>query len=750
MKLERGFFLLNILLVLTCTAAQGVAAEQYAYLAGTAVVCAAAWRRHERGRPMQLGNRIATVICLAAFVVMILRSMAPTGRGGLGALDVRVPPIGDFLVTFLCVNLVRRKNPREYFWMYLVSVVLMGTAGMLMPGFGYAFFFLCYALIGLATLGAFHIWCEVQRHPEAAGQVRLRAHSLFALLPLTLALMLPVAGIFVLLPRRVGASVITAQLIYLNVQPMVGFSTTVRLGQIGDIQGNPQRVMRVTVRDPDGGQVLPYGELLLRGTGLDSYEKNGPVWVWRESESAGEMFEDFERNEDISDIYKESFPGFFAPGYRRIRCDIAREPLGTNLLFAPFAAERVLLPRRRRLFANFLMHDIVSLSSTQNTSFQYSVISRIFPDGPPSGNLPDMDPAVLMQFLQLPPELSRRVTDLAREVAPDAKYPTDYQKAQAILRYLSDSNRFAYTLEMRPTPGVEPVEDFLFNRHVGHCEYFASAMAVMLRSVGVPARLVNGFKVEEWNPIGEYYIVRQAHAHSWVEAYIRRAGWRTYDPSVMRDAATPQPALVRRWGRNLYDAAEAMWVNYILNFDAANQSGIYQQFNEVIVTLRGLTVVAIMLAGGASLSLGYRQVIHLIQHALEPLQSPLRLVLMLLICYLAVMVGWMLLSAWRRRRIAGGALLFYTRMERALARHGLRRAPAQTPWEFHAAVAQSGWAEMEPVRVITESFCAARYGQRRLGREEMQRVETALRELRAFRRHRKSDAAGVPPATRTG
>ncbi len=738
MKLDRGFFLLNILLILTCAAAHEVAAEQYGYLVGAAVVCAIAWRRHGQGRPIQLGDGIATAICFIAFVIMIGRSMAPTGGAGLRALDVRVPPIGDFLITFLCCNLLRRKSPREYFWMYLVSVVLMGTAGMLMPGFAYALFFLWYAIVGLATLGAFHIWCEVQRHPEAADQVRLRARSLSTLLPLTLALMLPVAGIFVLLPRRAGASVLTAQLVYLNVQPMVGFSNTVQLGQIGAIQDNPQRVMRVTVRDADTGAPEPLGEWLLRGTALDAYQMNGRTWVWYTSQDFVSMFETFDSKEDISSIYEESFPGFFAPGFRRIRCDIAREPLGTYLLFAPFAAERVMLPPHRHLFANVVTHDLVSLSSARNAQFQYSVVSRIFPDSRPAGNLPDVPPRALAPFVQLPRELSPRVVALAREVASDAKHPSDYQKAQAILKYLSDSNRFSYTLDMRPTPGVEPVEDFLFNRHTGHCEYFASAMAIMLRSVGIPARLVNGFKVEEWNPIGEYYIVRQAHAHSWVEAYIRHAGWRTYDPSVMRDAATPQPALVRRWGRNLYDAAEGMWVNYILNFDSNNQSAIYDAFNEVVRTLRGLTVVAIMLAGGASLTLGYQQVFHMMERALLPLESPLKLLMMVLICYLAIMIGWTLLCAWRRRHIAGGALLFYTRMERALARHGLRRAPAQTPWEFHAAVAQSGWGAMEPVRLITESFCAARYGQRPLARDQMQRVEAALRELRTFRRRNKS------------
>ena len=112
---------------------------------------------------------------------------------------------------------------------------------------------------------------------------------------------------------------------------------------------------------------------------------------------------------------------------------------------------------------------------------RYSVVSRLFAPRAPSGDRPDRAPdeAMLSTYLQLPRALSPRIAALAYQIAPEADCPDDYSKAMQIWAYLSDEQRFTYTLTMSATPGVEPVEDFLYNRKRGHCEYFASAMALL-------------------------------------------------------------------------------------------------------------------------------------------------------------------------------------------------------------------------------------------------------------------------------
>ena len=100
-------------------------------------------------------------------------------------------------------------------------------------------------------------------------------------------------------------------------------------------------------------------------------------------------------------------------------------------------------------------------------------------------------------------------------------------------RWSATSGRsYRYSLELKGRPGsADPLAVFLFESRAGHCEYFATAMAVMLRQTGIPARLVNGFRTGEYNALGDAWVVRQYDAHSWVEAYFKPYGWIEFDPT---------------------------------------------------------------------------------------------------------------------------------------------------------------------------------------------------------------------------
>ena len=739
MKLERALLMFNLLLILVSVAAHEIGAEQYFFLLATVGVLSAVWILEERGTPFRIKDGTATIICAAAFGVMMLRGLSSSVGAGISLLDVRVPAIGEFLIVFQWVGLVRRKAPRDYFWMYLVSVIHMGTAGLLMPGVGYAFFFLSYTVVGLCALAVFHFWVEVHAREDRPREVRLRT-VIGASLPATLLLLVPLALVFAMLPRRPATSGMGPQLVRLNVQPVAGFSETVRLGEIGTIQNNATRVMRVTLRDAESGAQIEEPGLLLRGTALGAYYRDparGWTWDQRPPDSRPEPHIYASRAHDTFDVtamYAGSFPAFATTPPRRIvHCDITLEPLRRRLFFVPFAPATVTLQgsSSMKLVANTVFHDIAHDQRSLRTPLNYSVVSYIFEPEPAEGlrgvNVPE---AYLNPFLQLPPELSARVRQLARSIAPDAAYPSDYAKAERIRAYLSDSDRFTYTLTMQPTPGVEPVEDFLFNRHTGHCEYFASAMVVLLRASGVPARLVNGFKASEFNPIGGYYIVRQENAHSWAEAYLRPGGWRTYDPSVMRDEATPRPLFVRRWGRNIVDTLERVWVTYVLTYDADIQTRIYTAVAHVLGQVRNLWTRAFMLAGGNTLALHSRQ----IKRLLGRMEGPARVVIMGMLVFSLTGLLYVIIDGivrWvARRRRDGPAVLFYARMERFLARRGFQRRAWQTVWEFHDELAERRWPRMEPVRLITERFCLARYARASLSAVELSQVEQALRDLK--------------------
>ena len=159
------------------------------------------------------------------------------------------------------------------------------------------------------------------------------------------------------------------------------------------------------------------------------------------------------------------------------------------------------------------------------------------------------------------------LTDELRRRSPD---PADY--ARALERELETRR---YTLEMEEAEKGENVLDsFLFEWRAGHCEYFATAMTMMLRQQGIPARIVNGFLGADYNSVGGYWAVRQNYAHSWVEAYFPGRGWVMFDP-------TPGGPTVQMPGESLWttlqmglDTARLAWFRWVVEYDFEKQASI--------------------------------------------------------------------------------------------------------------------------------------------------------------------------------
>ena len=143
---------------------------------------------------------------------------------------------------------------------------------------------------------------------------------------------------------------------------------------------------------------------------------------------------------------------------------------------------------------------------------------------------------VLSRYLQLPPELPERVRELAQSVAPPESSP--YERATAIERYLRSNYLYNERIPP-PPPDRDAVDYFLFDLRQGYCNYYASAMVVMLRAIGIPARLATGYARGEMDPATGRLKVRDKHAHAWVEAVFPRYGWVEFEPTPS------QPPIVR-------------------------------------------------------------------------------------------------------------------------------------------------------------------------------------------------------------
>jgi hypothetical protein len=747
MTLDRSSLLLNMLLVLVSVSAHQAGADEFAFILATAAVCVFVWRREKIGRPLRLSDATATIICLLAFIVLMWRGISASTSGGFRIADIGIPSVGDFLIVFQWVTLCREQKGHDLFWMYMVTLVHMGTAGLQMPGVEYGGFFLAYAFLAVCALAARHARQEARaagagrgaaaEAARIAGTPRINRRFYLGALAALPPVLIVVVMLFILLPRTAATTTLAPIILRMGQQPTSGFSPTVQLGAIGQIQDNPTPVMHVVVRDPKTGESVQFSPLLLRGLPLDAYIHEGDAWYWHLTPSRGSQWfywRSIVESPRLGYIYDESFPGYDEAPCREITCDIQLEPLDQRYLFVPFAPESISSNRPFSVRANARSHVLETVGIYRRTPINYTVTSRLFDPAPPP-KLPTrtVPEKYLRQYLALPDDLSPRIAALARQIAP-ASVPTDYQKAERILEYLSDSRRFSYTTEMRPTPGVEPVEDFLFNLRRGHCEYFAASMAVLLREVNVPARLVNGFKAVEWNSLAGAYVVRQQHAHSWVEAYLRPYGWRTLDPTaVSRDAATPKAMFAQRFGRNVYDWTESLWVSNVLNFDATSQAGVYGALQGFAGFLRRWTTAPFERIGiGGSWGIyeppGMSGALYVIFAA----------VLWIAAALLAAGLAWSVARRFfaqraGRRRPMPGQFRYYARMERLLARRGFRRAETQTPWEFSRALLERGWPAAPQVAAITGRFCSARYGAHPPTDADLREIEQALQAIRRAR-----------------
>jgi len=233
-------------------------------------------------------------------------------------------------------------------------------------------------------------------------------------------------------------------------------------------------------------------------------------------------------------------------------------------------------------------HDLISLNAITPQS-AYEALSWIPSSSPDELRAaPDYYPPWIPTYQALPDELPTRIIDLAEETAADA--PTAYDKALAIQNYLREN--YSYTLELENPPLDQDVVDyFLFDLKQGYCDYYASAMTIMARSVGLPARLAVGYATGTYDPDSQFYQVSQAEAHSWVEIYFSDYGWIAFEPTASR------PAIEHGTTGSWVEEAEETSQENIEAFEAENEAGGFAP--QQGLQLLALVLVSIVLTGGS-------------------------------------------------------------------------------------------------------------------------------------------------------
>ncbi len=530
---------------------------------------------------------------------------------------------------------------------------------------------------------------------------------------------------------------------------MVGFAPEVSFDDMGRLLLNQARVMRVSFTDARGGE--PYtviGDPYLRGAILTTYVTVDGHGRWAQvtepRDSAGLALPSPPATRDL------------------VRQDVLLEATGNNRLFSMFPAYAIaqtskeikISPMARRLFR-------ANASDRQlRDEYRYTLVTTAFRFGSQVPVIPhygqveteegrkSLDRYLLRhRFIDNRQAFPRLIAQARQIVQEQTPHGTTFERARALEAHFTEGDRYTYTLDMdaineHRESGVDPIEDFVGNHRTGHCEYFASALTLMLRSQGIPARMVVGYRGGEYNYVGNYYLVRQCDAHAWVEAYLapdeippesaypqeRHAGggWLRLDPTPSDDDDELGELTLLDRASKSFDYARWLWNDYVTRLTEERQR------NAVLepLALERRFSLAGLLRVETWKNLGQKLTGTSLGRLLRGEFSWRGTVAALIACgavFLAYRLIWslwpLLRTMWPRRterpRFARHASVdFYRRLESSLARLGLRRETTQTQRQFAREASQRLAASPHYARVsdIPDQLAAAFY-QVRFGRQ---------------------------------
>ncbi len=599
------------------------------------------------------------------------------------------------------VRMFSLRRERDYITLAILAFLMVLAAAVLTVDSIFLFTFAAFMIMAVGTFVLMemrrsgHAATIQARHSNDPQEHRHLAFSLVRVAPvLMLMILIGGAAVFFVMPRM-SAGYMGGYSFGTDFSS--GFSDHVRLGQIGQIQQSDAVVMHIQI---DGDTIGRYS-LRWRGVALSNFD--GTTWSTPPDQFVLQRQPDRSYRVPQINAALRSYVTLNQTREHIIHYRVVMEPIGTNVFFlAPWA--RSVSGDYRMLAAD--SSGAVYNFDTQRGITRYEAESDIATPTPvelrtASGNYPVRIQAAYLRL----PKLDPRVPRLAAQITSSAG--TDFDKAATLENYLR--THFGYTLQLPRTQVKDPIANFLFERKQGHCEYFASAMAVMLRTLGIPSRVVNGFRSDEFNDLSGNYVVRAKDAHAWVEAYFPDYGWQTFDPTPAGNSGSPQG-----WGRlALYlDAMASFWRDWVVSYDSSHQYALGQS---AVGHSRAIWEGARNWA-----RIHYESILQWARRSQARVEhSPARWAIFGAATFLAlVLLGnlgriarvlhekW--LQAHPERSPEQAAAMWYRRMARALARHGVEKPAAQTPQEFVKKIEDHRLRE--PVARFTEVYESARFG----------------------------------------
>ena len=614
-------------------------------------------------------------------IILVLRALYVFVIG-----DDVVIPVVDLLLLLLCAEALRSLDAPNDSRLYYLTFALILAAAAYRPGVLFALTFVTYVVLATVALVVGHLRRKAEQHRVREALVSRR--FLAGMVVLSGVTLMMSGFVFVAFPRFSSGWAARGEVLATSI---AGFSDQVSIGEHGSrIYPNPEIVLRVEF--PDGTPEDLFS-LHWRGRSYDRFD--GVRWS--------------RSNSLLPSIGPARW--YEAWGEGRVRQQIYSAPLDVPVLFAlhPLLDVRSNNPRIEPLFDN--AGDHIYWGSGVPSYEVLSVADRPAPEALREAGS-GFSPA-RAYYTQLPP-LPQRVSDLADSLTQGLD--NNYDRVTAINDFFH--TEFDYTLQLPRSAREATLDYFLFERGEGHCEYFSTAMVILLRGLGIHAREVNGFLGGQWNDFGQYLAVTQNEAHSWVEVWFPGFGWVQFDPTP---GGTGASAAGTSWlwpGRFLFDGLQHRWNKWVLDYNMESQSGLYQRIAELF---------------GAEPR----------ARANSPGQAPAARVGVDWTTFIVVVMAlstFVLLMRSRRHPLEVG---LYLRFRESCSRAGFRADAGVAPLLLLDELARVGHPAHTRARRLVDYYLRSRFGGQELDAEQQQEMKKDLSEARrALRRTR----APIDPA----
>lgn len=595
MTLLRQYRIASFLLVIVAIVAFSISQLDFTLLFLGVVLAMLSWYVTEGPRGRTLPDWVTNLLTIAVL-----------GYSGLdfvvrGTIEDAMGTLGRFLLWLLVIKLFARRGSSEERQRFTLATMLVLTGCLESVALAFGVLVLAYA--GLAAWTAM-LW-RLSKGADAARRARAESGGFAPPLELaygrraspqfrglaTVAVLAAFAAsipVFFLFPRfaevRLGDR---------GPGSVTGFNDEIDLRGSDRITESRRELFTLRWMDASGEPVQSSRPLLLRGAVLDSYDIEDQRWYARRTSAP------------VSTLRTMTDGGFSSllrgasvtEPRARYRARFEMRSLASEVLFSIYAPVGIATSESRTVALDprtLLLRDVSTDRGGQ--SWYYELLTQVQPD---AATLEDLSFGA-----RIPPEvrrtsfpvaeiepIARRLLDdislsanLPPELPADAPAEDVWTRNREVARAIASwmKSNFTYTTDLSAfgrIPGEDPIVSFLTRYRSGHCEYFASALCAILRSLGIESRIVTGFIALEYDARAAQYVVRESNAHAWVEVRTGMHAWTAVD-------ATPEESLFEIQERNrsfadrfrwIYGRLEFLWNSSIVSYDASSQGSFAER-----------------------------------------------------------------------------------------------------------------------------------------------------------------------------